>query len=241
MIDRMIRCVKCNQVFPILPSFEDVDGIPLLPGIELSDEDLAYRKDFDRSHRSHLREELQVDPGTFFSEKPSYEPNRISYFEATNGQQKFLIKRTKSGFSRPACYEILPGKMRISNVDILTQDEEIRRQISADPDAYILPGEKVQKFIALFREEIGSILPHNLFEEVEMVLEGDAPLIAYAALNNVRWEKIIAKCAQEFESSALEWIRKFIQENHQPGEVLSLLIHRKMSILPQESSASLSH
>jgi hypothetical protein len=240
MIDRLIRCIKCNQVFPILPSFEEADGTPLPLGIELSDEDLAYRNDFQCSHRSHPQEELQVDADTFFSEKPSYEPNRVSYFEAANGQQKFLIKRTKPGLPHPACYEILPGRMRISNVDVLTQDEEIRRQLSTDPGASILPEKKVQKFIALLRDEVAGILAHNLSEEAELVPGGDVPLIAYAALRNMHWEKILARCAQEFKSSELKWIREFIQENRQPGEVLSLLVHRKMFILPQEPPTPLS-
>jgi hypothetical protein len=240
MIDRLIRCIKCNQIFPILPSFEEADGAPLLQGIELSDEDLAYRNNFECSHRGHPREELSVDPDTFFSEKPSYEPNRVGYFEATNGQQRFLIKRTKSGLSQPARYEILPGKMWISSVDMLTQDEEIRRQLSADPRASFLPEEKVQRFIALLRDEVTGILAHNFSEEIEMAPDADVPQIAYAALGNMRWEKILARCAQEFESSELKWVQEFIQENRQPGEVLSLLVHRKMSILPQEAPAPLS-
>jgi hypothetical protein len=241
MIDRLIRCVQCNQVISVLPSFGDFEEIPLLPGIEWSDEDLAYRKEFDRSHRSHPKEELRVDPETFFSEKPCYEPIRASYFEATNGQQRFLIKRTKPGLPHPAYYEILSGRMQISNIEINIQDAELRAQISADPGVSSLPEEKVQKFIAIIKEEIGGILPHNLSEAAETVLEGDVPLLAYAALKNVQWEKILAKCAQEFESSELNRIREFIQENRQPGEVLSLLIHRQMVILPEESPLSLTH
>jgi hypothetical protein len=241
MIDRLIRCVQCNQVIPILPSFGDFEEVPLLPGIEWSDEDLACRKEFDRSHQSHPQEELRVDPETFFSEKPSYEPIRASYFEATNGQQRFLIKRTKTGLPHPAYYEILSGRMQISSIDINIQDAELRAQISMDPGVSSLSEEKVKKFIAIVKEEIGGILPHNLSEAAETVLEGDVPLLAYAALKNVRWEKILAKCAQEFESSELSRIREFIQENRQPGEVLSLLIHRKMSILPKEGPLSLIH
>jgi hypothetical protein len=238
MIERLIRCIKCNQV---LPNLQDGGDISILPMIELSEEDLAYRRDFDRSHGNHPREELRVDPETFFSEKPSYEPFRTSYFEATNGQQRFLIKRTKPGLLHPASYEVLPGKMQISSIDILTQDEEMRGQISADPGVSVLSEEKVQTFITLLKEEVGGILPHNLHKEVEMILEGDIPLFAYAALKNLHWEKILARCAQEFDPSELKGIREFIAENRQPGEVLSLLIRRKMSILPQESSVSFAH
>jgi hypothetical protein len=238
MINRLIRCIQCNQVFPISSFFDDPKEISLLLGIEWSDEDLAYRKEFDRSHRNHLHEELWVEPEPFFSEKPSYEPARVTYFEATNGQQRFLIKRSKAGLPHPAYYEIISGQMQVSSIDIDIQDADLRAQISADPVLSILPKGKVEKFIAVFRGEVEGILSHHFSEAVENFLEGDVPLFTYASLKNNHWKKILAKCAQAFNPSELTRIGEFIQENQEPGEVLSLLIRRKMSILPEEGPNS---
>lgn len=241
MVERLIRCIECNRVLPQPQILGDSHEPFPLPGVEWSDEDFVNRKKFDRCHGSHRQEELKVDPETLFSEKPAYEPVKVSHFEATNGRQRFLIKRTKEGLDRPAFYEIVPGQMEIANISVEIQGTDIRKQISAEVDSTILSEEKVQKFIAVLKEEVGRIRPHNLHEAVETILDGDSSILAFAPLKERRWEEILKRCAREFEPSELAQLREFIRNNRQPGDVLSLLIQRQMSILPPcKGSAPLS-
>ncbi len=241
MIKKFIRCRQCNQILPAPLLSADFEASASLPGVEWSDDDSNFCREFTFSHRQHPQEVLWIDPETIFSEKPSYEPVKTSYFEATNGCQKFLIKRTKSGLEHPAQYEILPGQMKISNLEIKIQESDLQRQISADRTSSAPSAERVSEFITAFNQEVAAILPHRLLEAIEATEEGDSPRFIYAALKQERWEKILDRCARNFQSSDLKWIREFIRNHQQPGEVLSLLVHRKISFLTEDSPAPPNH
>ncbi len=116
MVEKLIRCTRCNKVIPQIGSFGDFAEISLLPGVEWSSEDLDEQKEFLRQHEGHLLEELFIDRGSFFSDKPYFELMKVAYVEASNGQQKFLIRRTRASFDRPAFYELIPGKIQVSDV-----------------------------------------------------------------------------------------------------------------------------
>ena len=241
MIERFIRCRQCNQVLPLPPFFEDFEASGSLPGVEWSDEDSNFRREFAFSHGNHLQEELWIDPETIFSEKSGYGPIPAIYFEVTNGHQKFLIKRTKPGLEYPARYEILPGRMKVLFQAIRIQETDLRRQISSGGGSYGLSAEKTSEFIKALSEEVAAIPPQGLFEEIDGIAEGDSSQVLYAALKQERWEKILDRCTRNFQTSELRWMREFIRTHRQPGEVLSLLIHRKISFLTEDSPTPAKH
>ena len=109
MIEKLIRCTQCNKVIPQYHGYGDFGESSILPGVEWSSEDLDHQKDFFEGHGSHLLEEILIDPETIFSDRPSYEPSKVTHMEATNGKDRFLIRRVKQGLSRPAFYELIPG------------------------------------------------------------------------------------------------------------------------------------
>ncbi len=237
MVERFIRCRKCNQVLPLPCFLEDFEASGSLPGVEWSDEDASFRREFILAHGNHPQEELRVDLETIFSDKSGYGFSKTIYFEATNGRQNFLIKRTKPGLEYPARYEILPGRMKIFTQSIKIQEGELRRQLSANGNLYALPEEKASEFIKALSEEVAVISSQGLFQEFDAMAEGNSPRLLYASLKEERWEKILDRCTPNFQPSELRWIREFIRAHRQPGEVLSLLIHRKISFFAEDNPA----
>lgn len=229
MVERFIRCRQCNQLLPVFCVFGDFEG-DLLPGVEWSREDVDFRRDFASAHANHSREELWINSETIFSERPSLEPVRTSYFEATNGREIFLIRRTKSGLAHPAQYEILPGQMEILNLNVEIQETELRRQISAEQRQPILSAEKISFFIEAFREEAAAVSPRRLSEAAEETAEGESPAILYASWKERRLAKILERCARRLQPAELNWVREFISRHRRPGDVLSLLVHRRLSL-----------
>ncbi len=130
MVQKLFRCTQCNQVIPQFGPFGDFGETSSLPGVEWSSRDLDEQKEFFKRHLGHPLEELHIDPETFISDKPSYEIIKTSYVEATNGQQRFLIKRSRQSLDQPVSYELVPGKIRATDVSLKTQETEVRRQIS---------------------------------------------------------------------------------------------------------------
>ena len=230
MIQKLMRCTKCDQVIPHPGGFGDFEKSSLLPGVEWSTADLERQKEFFRCHAAHPVEELRVNTDTLISDKPSYESVKISYFEAGNGQQSFLIRRTKPALDQPAIYQLIPGKLLVSNVSFDIQEEALRKQMAARNGSAPLTEEKIQKFIRAFQDEVETIGPEKLAEEVEVAEEGETPLLSYGIFKEARWENVLRRCAEDFEKADLNKVRKFIDENSQPDDVLSLLVKRQVSI-----------
>jgi len=232
MVKKLILCKQCYQVIPLLEGIGDFGDSYVLTGVEWSSEDLDKQKEFYFCHGNHKLEELIVDSKTFVSDKPSYEPVKTSYFEASNGQEKLLIRRTRIGLDHPAQYEIIPGQLQISNISANIQGNELRKEISGRDGYLPLPEEKVEIFIRALTEEVESISPEKLTEEIEGPQEGETSLLAYGILKEVHWENVLRKCQNDFQNNDLTNIRRFIQENREPGDVLALQIHRQVTILP---------
>jgi hypothetical protein len=233
MVKKLILCKQCYQVIPLLEDIVDFGDSSLLFGVEWSSEDMDKQKEFYLCHGNHNLEELIVDSKTFVSDKPSYEPVKTSYFEAGNGQEKLLIRRTRERLNQPAQYEIVPGQLQISNISANIQDNELRKEISGRDGYLSLPEEKVEKFIRALTEEVENISPEKLTEEMEVTQEGETPLLAYGILKEVHWKNVLRKCQNDFQKNDLTYIKKFIRKNKEPGDVLALQIHRKINLLPQ--------
>jgi hypothetical protein len=231
MVEELIRCIQCNQVTPY---YGDFGQSPSLPGIEWSAEDIYNKKAFFLYHEDHATEKIFVAPESIISDKPSYEPNKVSYFEASNGYERFLLRRTKKSLAQPAFYEIIPGTLQVSNVSFRIQENDLRKQLFKPNGSFTLKKEMAQRFIDAFQEELESIPPEKLSEEIEMTEEGETPLLVYASLKQGHWQKVLQRCQKDLQSSDLQKIRHFIHENKNPGDVLSLVIQRELSILTPE-------
>ncbi len=116
MIEKLVRCACCNQIIPQFDSFGDFGGTPDLPGVEWAPDDLDEQKQFYLCHEEHPLEELVIDPDTIISDRPAFEPVRVSYMEASNGKQTFVVKRTRAALDRPASYAILSEKSKIAYI-----------------------------------------------------------------------------------------------------------------------------
>jgi hypothetical protein len=218
-------------VIPHPGSFVDFGKSFLLPGVEWSAADLESQREFFRCHEDHPMEELCVHPDTYVSDKPSYESVKVSYFEASNGQQRFLIRRTKPSLDHPAFYQLIPGKLQVANVSLKIQEEALFKEMTARNGSLPLTEAKIQRFIRAFRDEVETISPEELAEELEVTQEGETPLTSFGVFKQARWENVLRRCAKDFQKVDLKKIRQFIGENRQPDDVLSLLIKRKVFIL----------
>jgi hypothetical protein len=230
MIKKLIRCAACNQVVPNYDGFE-LARAKSLAGVEWSNADLVRGKDFLISHPGHPLEELMIDGETRISERPFHEPIRATYFLASNGDRKFLIRRTKTALDRPVSYEVVPGKLQISNVALLIQEDDLRKEIASDPELSALPQEKVQKFIEAFRAEAAAIAMEDLVDEIEAIEEGETSLLAFGSLKGSCWERILGRCRRDFGEAELGALRRFIDENRESYDVLALRIQRRISTI----------
>ena len=153
LIGKLIRCTACNQVIPNYGG-SDLVRAQSLPEVEWSNAGLTNAKEFLRAHFGHALEKLVVEEDSCISAKPSYEPVRETYFFAGNAKRRFLVRRTKSALDEPASYEIIPGKLRISNLSLKVQEDHLRKQVNAEKEIPLPLKRKMPRFIQAVREEI---------------------------------------------------------------------------------------
>jgi hypothetical protein len=230
MIKKLIRCSACNQVIPNYEGY-GVTQAQSLPGVEWSKVDLASAKEFLRTHSGHPLEELSVETDSCIIERPIHEPLRVTYILASNVDRKFLIRRTRIALDQPASYTIIPGKLKMSNVSLRIQEYDLRKQIAAEKEFSLLLKRKMEKFIDAFRDETLGISPEDFEGEAEAIEEGETSLIAFGSLKDSRWERILNRCGGSFKEAELEAISRFIDENRNPLDVLSIQTQRRISII----------
>lgn len=230
MVEKLIRCTQCNKVIPQYGRFGDFGESPTLPGVEWASDDLDGEKEFLEIHRGHVLEELFVDPEAMVSDRPAFEPCRITYMEAGNGKERFLIKRVKEGYDRPAFYELIPGQIRVADISLEIQEQELRREIEWLNGSFPLSPEKVGKFIEAFREEVRGISPERWREEMEMTLPGENSLLPDGGIRASLWENALHRCEKDFQDSELELIERLIRDHRKLKNILDLRIQNKISL-----------
>ena len=240
MIEKLICCTACDQVIPNYEGSE-LARAQSLPGVEWSNADLTHAKEFLRAHFGHPLEELVIEEDPCISERPSYEPVRVTYFFAGNAKRRFLVRRTKSALDKPASYEIIPGRLKLSNLSLNIQEDSLRKQIAAEKGFSPLLKERMERFIQVFRDEIARISPEKFEEETEEIDDAEGSTLSLAALKNSRWQRILNRCRLYFDASELKVLSRFIDENRNLPDVLSIQIQRSISVisLAKAESASL--
>ena len=240
MIGKLIRCTACNQV---IPNYEGsvLAWAKSFPEVEWSNADLVSAKEFLRTHFGHALEELIVEAGSCISERPSYEPVRVTYFFAGNVKRRFLVRRTKSALDEPASYEIIPGKIKISNLSLKVQEDDLRKQVNAEKGFSLALKRKMPRFIQAVRDEIAGISPTEFEGMAEKIEDGETSLCAYGSIKESCWARILDRCRRDFDKFELGAIRRFIDEHRHPPGVLSIQIQRSISVisLAKPESASL--
>ena len=230
MVKELIYCADCHEAIPNY-DLSEFSRAKSLPEVEWNNEDLARVKKFLIVHRSHRMEKLLMKQDSGISAKLLYDPLRVTYFLAASGERKFLIRRTKTALDQPAFYEVIPGRLQIFDVSVQIQEDDLGKQVAADRELSRIPREKVQKFIQAFREEVARFSPESLGEVAESIEEGESSLQVFAGLKESVWKRILDRCCGDLNALERGQIQRFIDENRNPTQVLSLSIERRISIL----------
>ncbi|KPJ69405.1 MAG: hypothetical protein AMJ45_00160, partial [Syntrophobacter sp. DG_60] len=147
------------------------------------------------------------------------------YFEATNGNERFLIKRWRSKIDAPFAYKIIRGRIKIKNVKVQVQAKAIKKQIRIEKN-FCISGEKLDNFIKAIQEEAQKLNP----EKLEVIAEGDTPLVSYCRLDNNCVERILTRCMDKFNQQEFKLLRDFILRHNQYNDVMTLVMKKRFSI-----------
>ena len=106
-------------------------------------------RNFLESHRGHRIEDLRIIEDSFVSEKPYIEPVKVSYFKATNGKERFVIKRSRDHILEPLTYDLVHGDFAVKCVKVEAQAREIRKQMESELADMGLTKDQLDGFVNL--------------------------------------------------------------------------------------------
>ncbi|OGP53019.1 MAG: hypothetical protein A2Y65_08905 [Deltaproteobacteria bacterium RBG_13_52_11] len=222
MIGTLIRCIECNEVINMTewdysPHYAWYEG-------EIKEQDSNDRQDFLQRHESHKTEEL-IPLTPPISDKPYAEPLKISYFEATNGKRRFLIKRWRSKIDDPYTYESIDGCIALTNGKVRAQTEAIKKQMKAENNSAISE-EKLNCFVKAIQKEVENLDPDTL----AVSAEGETPLISYYQLGSDCVDRILTRCQDSFDRHELKLLRDFVIEHNEYDDVMTLVAKKEFTI-----------
>jgi hypothetical protein len=230
MAARWIRCVDCNVAahiteYDCLPSYNY--NQKCAEAIEKPMDDEAH---FMGGHKRHTMEELFVVKDSFISEGRYGEPLKISYFEATNGTERFVVKGWREDINHAMAYEVIPGyiEMRFKRE---VQADEIRRQLGEEIKDPPLTANAIERFIQIVEKVVDQF---PVSDRIEITAETDTPLISHCRIGVNALREILTESKAIFDVGALEKVEQFVYQNNEYNAPMTFLLKRAFTVKGEE-------
>jgi hypothetical protein len=226
MAARWIRCVDCNVAVHIT----DYDCLPSYyydqKCAEVIEKPMDDEAHFMGGHKGHTMEELFVVKDSFISEGRYGEPLKISYFEATNGTERFVVKGWREDINHAMAYEVIPGYIEMS-FKREVQADEMRRQLSEEIKDPPLAETAIEGFIQIV-EKVVTQFPVS--DRIEITAETDTPLISHCRLGDNALRKIMTASKKIFDVGEWEKVEQFVYQNNDYNEPMTFLLKRAFTV-----------
>jgi hypothetical protein len=218
-MSQLIRCVQCDAVFLKTPYDQTpeylgdrADGAGRVRTIERDD-----YGNFLRSHRGHRLENLTIVEDSWAGEREYGEPVHVSYFKATNGKEKFVIRRHRQGITDPLKYELIHGDYSLACVRVEVQSREIAQELGRMFRGRPSAAQKIDSFIELLQHVSGQIDIAALERVPE---ESGHPLEVYHRIDDVSLFYLLRNCRSLFDREGFPEIEAFIHRHRDDGVLL---------------------
>jgi len=218
-MNQLIRCINCDEVFfrtPFDQWPEYKADLPGSPGPFLSVEKNDFQ-DFMEHHRGHRLEDLSILEDSFVSEKPYIEPVKVSYFRATNGKEKFVIKKFRERIDEPLKYQLIQGDYSLKCQRVEIQGDAIAKQLRMDLRKIPFIEEKTAAFLKVFHQIARGLEIQHLERVAE---DSPYPLEIYYRLDDVSLAYLLRNCRNIFKDREYREIETFINGHKDDGVLL---------------------
>jgi len=217
-MNQLIRCKNCDEIFMKTP-FDQYPEYEFEPDRSPENFRSIERDDFQDfliHHHGHPLENLKIIEDSFVSEKPYSEPIKTSFFKATNGKEKFVIKKSRERIDEPLKYQVIPGDYSLKCTAIEIQWEEISKQIERELKPP-LSQTQIDAFLKLYR----AITENIDIKDLERIPEeSDHPLKIYYKIDDIRLMYLLRNCRNIFNGQEYSAVEEFIHRHKDDGVLL---------------------
>jgi hypothetical protein len=217
-MNQLIRCRNCDQIFMKSP-FDRYPEYEFGPGHAPENFQSIKRDDFQdflSHHHGHQLEQLRIIEDSYVSEKAYSEPVKTSFLKATNGREKFVIKKFRERIDEPLKYQLIPGDYSLKCVGVEIQSEEISRQLDREVKPP-LSQDKMDAFLGV----MGALTEDIDVSDLERIPEETHhPLEVYYKIDDVHVMHLLRNCRNIFKGQEYLAMEEFIHQHKDDGVLL---------------------
>jgi hypothetical protein len=223
---RLVRCTQCDR----LALFSPFDRVPEYhkTGERWKTLERDDRALFLAAHREHQLEELRIIEDSFISSQPYAEPVKTTYFEATNGKQRFVVRKSRRTISEPQRYELVPGRLDFTATEPHIERASIQRllQLAFSPTSLSLT--KIRDFVSHLELLVSRLDPKGLRRAC---FESHTPSMRYHYLDLNVVEKAVKNMSVRLSRDERYRLQDFVQK-HLEDEVFMIKVRIRFEIVP---------
>jgi hypothetical protein len=218
LMNQLIRCKNCDEIFMRTP-FDQHPEYTLDSGRPLGTFRTVETDDYQEfltQHQGHQLENLEIVEDSLVTEKAYSEPVKTSFFRATNGKEKFVIKKFREKIEEPLKYLLLPGDYSLKCAAIKVQSEEISKQLRRE-----LNPPPSQNQIDAFLKLCYTIAENIEVNDLERVPEESLhPLEIYYKIDDIHLMYLLRNCRRIFTGKEYSSVEEFIHRHKDDGVLL---------------------
>ncbi len=217
-MNQLIRCKNCDEIFMKTP-FDQYPEFEFVSGRSFDDCQSVEKDDFQEfliHHHGHQLENLKIIEDSFVSDKAYSEPVKTSFFKATNGKEKFVVKKFRERIEEPLKYALIPGDYSLKCMTMEVQSEEITKQLKRELSPSPSPSQ-IDAFVNLYCAVVEDIDVDDLERIPE---ESDHPLKVYYRIDDVHLMYLLRNCHNIFKGRQYSTIEEFIHRHKDDGVLL---------------------
>lgn len=217
-MNQLIRCKNCDQVFMKSP-FDPYPEYKSSPGFSPEHFQSIERDDFQdflTHHQGHQLEHLKIIEDSYVSEKAYSEPIKASFFKATNGREKFVIRKFRERIDEPLRYQLILGDYSLKCVAVEIQSKSIFKQLERELTPP-LSQDRIDAFLKLYRSIAEGVDVKDLERIPE---ESQHPLEVYYKIDDVRLVYLLRNCRSIFKGREYPAMEEFIHRHKDDGVLL---------------------
>jgi hypothetical protein len=218
LMNQLFRCKNCDEIFMKTPFDQypeyEVDSSPSGEHFRTIPRDDF--QDFITHHHGHQLENLKIIEDSWVSEKSYSEPIKTSFFKATNGKEKFVIKKFRDRIEEPLKYQLIFGDYSLKCIALEIQTEAISKQMKKE-----LKPPPSQNKIDAFLKLVRHVFERIDINDCERILEeSHHPLEVYYKIDDLRLMVLLRNCRNIFNGKAYSAMEEFIHRHQDDGVLL---------------------
>ena len=224
--EKFIRCCVCDAIHQV----SAFDKAPIY--IFVCDEVKTQATDgwrlFMAQHAGHRLEPVKASGEKLLSDGSPPDQMSVVYFEVTNGQERYVVRRQRKSIQEPVSYELIRGRLADGGITVEVQERAIKKEIKNHfswAPATCPDDEKIDLFVRLVKETAKTLDPQCI-QISEYSYTDDS--ISYGTFDRTVVDALTERCADYFLPDELASLRRFMETHRDGCDVMTLVLRRRL-------------